>query len=83
MLINGLVRLVTSLYMSIGISQVYLHIQTVTGLRAGGVAFNSESIFILTLGSPDNIRITTIHEFIDTKLAAEFAAAASAAAAPK
>ena len=49
----------------------------------GGVAFNNESIFIFTLGSGDNIQITAIQEFIDTKLAAEFAAAASAAVAPK
>ena len=49
----------------------------------GGVAFNTESIFIFTLSSGDNTQITAIQEFIDTKLAAEFAAAASAAAAPK
>jgi hypothetical protein len=37
------------------------------------------------LSSADNIQITTIQEFIDTiyKLAAEFAAAASAAATPR
>lgn len=49
----------------------------------GGVAFNNESIFIFTLSSGDNIQITAIQEFIDTKLIAEFAAAAAAAAAPK
>jgi hypothetical protein len=43
----------------------------------GGMVFNSESIFIFTLSSGDNIQITAIREFIDTKLAAEFAAAAS------
>jgi len=49
----------------------------------GGVAFNTESIFIFTLSSGDNIQITAIQEYIDTKQAAEFAAAASAAAPQK
>lgn len=50
-----------------------------------GVAFNIESIYIFTLSSGDNIQITAIQEFIDTvsKVAAELAAAAFAAAAPK
>jgi hypothetical protein len=41
------------------------------------MVFNSESIFIFTLSAGDNIQITAIQEFIDTKLAAEFAAAAA------
>ncbi|KAH9005642.1 hypothetical protein EDB86DRAFT_2879772 [Lactarius hatsudake] len=48
-----------------------------------GVAFNIESIYIFTLSSGDNIQITAIQEFIDTKLAAELEAVTSAAAAPK
>ncbi|KAI9462836.1 hypothetical protein BJY52DRAFT_113540 [Lactarius psammicola] len=51
------------------------------GNLPGGVTFNTESIYIFTLSSGDNIKITAIQEFIDTKLAADFAAAASAAAA--
>ena len=43
----------------------------------GGVVFNNESIFIFTLSTADNIQITAIQEFIDTKQAAEFAAAAT------
>jgi hypothetical protein len=43
--------------------------------------FNAESIFIFTLSSTgDDVRITAIEEFIDTKLAADFAAAAAAPA---
>ena len=56
------------------------------GNLPGGIVFNSESIFIFTLSAGDNIQITAIREFIDTKQAAEFAAAASkpaAAAAPE
>jgi hypothetical protein len=41
--------------------------------------FSTESIFIFTLSSGDNIQITSIQEFIDTKTAADFAAAAASA----
>ncbi|KAI0255876.1 hypothetical protein BJV78DRAFT_1173988 [Lactifluus subvellereus] len=41
--------------------------------------FNSESIFIFTLSSGNNIQITSIQDFIDTKMAAAAAAASSKA----
>jgi len=49
----------------------------------GGTEFNTESIFIFTLRSAAEIQFTAIQEFIDTRAAAEFAAAASEAAVPK
>ncbi|KAH9959423.1 hypothetical protein BC827DRAFT_1268772 [Russula dissimulans] len=42
--------------------------------------FSSESVFIFSLSSGDKIEITAVHDFIDTKLAADHAAAAAAAA---
>ena len=41
------------------------------------LVFNSESIFMFTLSSGDNIQITGIQDYIDTKMAAELAAAAA------
>jgi hypothetical protein len=46
-------------------------------LYTDNLAFNSESIFMFTLSSGDNIQITGIQDFIDTKTAAELAAAAA------
>jgi len=40
------------------------------------IKFNNESIFVFSLSSGDNVRITGIDDFIDTKLAADYAAAA-------
>ncbi|KAI9453122.1 hypothetical protein F5148DRAFT_1289298 [Russula earlei] len=47
------------------------------------IKFNSESVFIFSLSSGDDIKITGVHDFIDTKLAADFAAAAAASAQAK
>jgi ketosteroid isomerase-like protein len=58
---------------------IWLH-SRLYGNVPGGIELNNESIFIFTLGSGDNIQITVIREFIDTKQAAEFAAAASKSA---
>jgi len=60
--------------------QIWVH-SRLYGTIPGGVVFESESIFIFTLSSGDNIQITAIQEFIDTKLAAESAAATSGRAA--
>jgi hypothetical protein len=46
-------------------------------LYTDNLAFNSESIFMFKLSSGDNIQITALQDFIDTKMAAEFAAAAA------
>ncbi|KAH9975953.1 hypothetical protein BGW80DRAFT_1250794 [Lactifluus volemus] len=46
-------------------------------LYTDNLAFNSESIFMFTLSSGDNIQITAIQDYIDTKMAAELAAAAA------
>jgi hypothetical protein len=43
----------------------------------GGFQFNSESVYIFTLSSGDDVKITAIQEYIDTKLAADFAASAA------
>ncbi|KAI0291003.1 hypothetical protein BC826DRAFT_514111 [Russula brevipes] len=45
-----------------------------------GGPFTHESIFIFTLSSGDDIKITAIQDFVDTKLTAELAAAAAASA---
>ena len=50
------------------------------GELPGGHQFNGESVYIFTLASGGD-QIVGIQEFIDTKLAADFAAAAAAAAA--
>jgi len=42
--------------------------------------FSYESIFIFTVSSGDDIKITAIQDFVGTKLTAELAAAAAAAA---
>lgn len=47
------------------------------GAIPGGVELNSESVYIFTLSSGDDVKMTAIQEFIDTKLTAEFAAAAA------
>jgi hypothetical protein len=46
-------------------------------LYTDNLAFNSESIFMFTLSSGDTIQITAIQDFIDTKMVAELAAAAT------
>lgn len=52
------------------------------GEGPGGASFANESIFIFTLkSSGDNVKITSVQDFVDTKQAADAAAAAAAAAA--
>ncbi|KAN0116542.1 hypothetical protein V8E52_005923 [Russula decolorans] len=51
------------------------------GEGPGGASFANESIFIFTLkSSGDNVKITSVQDFVDTKQTAESAAAAAAAA---
>jgi hypothetical protein len=56
------------------------------GEGPGGYSFSNESVFIFTLSSPgpgEKVKITAIHDFVDTKQAADTAAAAAAAAAQR
>jgi hypothetical protein len=49
------------------------------GEAPGGISFANESIFIFTLkSSGDNVKITSVQDFVDTKQTAEAAAAAAA-----
>jgi len=48
----------------------------------GGPSFNVESIYVFTLSTGDDIKITAISEFVDTKLQAPPSTAGPAAAAP-
>jgi hypothetical protein len=46
------------------------------GEAPGGASFANESIFIFTFSSSeDGVKIATIHDFVDTKQAADAAAA--------
>jgi len=52
------------------------------GEGPGGASFANESIFIFALkSSGDNVKITSVQDFVDTKQTADAAAAAAAAAA--
>jgi len=52
------------------------------GEGPGGASFSNESIFIFTLkSSGDNVKITSVQDFVDTKQTADAAAAAAAAGA--
>jgi len=58
---------------------VWVHVK-LHGEGPGGASFSNESIFIFTLSSSGgDTKITAIQDFVDTKQAADVAAAAAAA----